>query len=677
MRSRWFLFLLYCISIFACAAYLFTTIYHENRTKTFLSQDKTVGVCLEKTGSKECCENPLTVTGSFFLDTHRTWNTETGFKYSQMKYATQLIGVDYTSDDWTQTLTDAKKGLQRIANQSMEDYVDFLPVTFLTWATFSYMKEKQGNFRFSLAGDVGMMWDGIDFVIKNYGNAKNEFGSYNTNLTSIDITYQAVTHTMTVTNTLMLDPQYCYSSYAGQICNADNTIFAFNAMGRIITGPVVDPPSDAINASDDDSTDDDDSTTFVAAQPTNHLALQAKELSFAKSKSIQRDKVDSVHLQYYYPETEVPTELPSEAPTAPTKAPTNVPTKSPTQPPTTSPSLSPTTSPTPLPTITPSISPTTQPSRAPTTAAVNPSSPTSPVTDSPTLSPSNQPSQSPTSTLNPSDSPTYSPSFSPSSQSPVAAPSPTVTPTRFPSYSPSRNPTVAPSRQPTSPPTSDSYYSSTDNPTELPSLSPSSSPTPSPTKSPTQSPNTILSPSYSPSQSPVSVPSLTAPSTHSPTDLPTELPSSYPTSFENYGSTDLPSELPSSYPTTFLNQGDDNNTSVWPTSYPTAFNDTSINDDDTDSPTEPPAQNPSENPDTSSPPPKLQEYKATWSVDMASVSLALSVNMGIIPLHELEKQEVDEIRVNLLDTLYSNGDIDYYTYKNTSSFFSKSYLFTS
>lgn len=63
----------------------------------------------------------------------------------------------------------------------------------------------------------------------------------------------------------------------------------------------------------------------------------------------------------------------------------------------------------------------------------------------------------------------------------------------------------------------------------------------------------------------------------------------------------------------------------------------------------------------------------TWSVDMASVSTAIAVNMGIQQLTSLVNFPGDNNRITLLRDMHSNGYISEYTKNATSSYYESLY----
>eukprot|EP01033_Poteriospumella_lacustris_P013355 gene13356-9561_t len=63
----------------------------------------------------------------------------------------------------------------------------------------------------------------------------------------------------------------------------------------------------------------------------------------------------------------------------------------------------------------------------------------------------------------------------------------------------------------------------------------------------------------------------------------------------------------------------------------------------------------------------------SWAVDMASVSTAIAVNMGIQPLATLVNFPGDNDRISLLEDMYRQGSIDRWTRNHTSSYYEARY----
>ncbi len=62
-----------------------------------------------------------------------------------------------------------------------------------------------------------------------------------------------------------------------------------------------------------------------------------------------------------------------------------------------------------------------------------------------------------------------------------------------------------------------------------------------------------------------------------------------------------------------------------------------------------------------------------WQLDMASVTIALAVNMGIVQLKNLVNVAADNNRIRLLQSLVSSGAMDAATMARTSSYFETLY----
>lgn len=60
-----------------------------------------------------------------------------------------------------------------------------------------------------------------------------------------------------------------------------------------------------------------------------------------------------------------------------------------------------------------------------------------------------------------------------------------------------------------------------------------------------------------------------------------------------------------------------------------------------------------------------------WKLDMATISVAMAVNLGILSVNDLTKIENDDSLQFMLDWMYSKGQINEFIYKNTVSYFGK------
>jgi hypothetical protein len=63
----------------------------------------------------------------------------------------------------------------------------------------------------------------------------------------------------------------------------------------------------------------------------------------------------------------------------------------------------------------------------------------------------------------------------------------------------------------------------------------------------------------------------------------------------------------------------------------------------------------------------------TWTVDMAAVTTAIAVNMGILPLENLVNYPGDNNRISLLRNMVQNGSISQETKNQTSSYYESLY----
>ena len=97
--------------------YIIVTSYIESRTKSFITLDKTSGVCKGDSSSKTCCEVPQTITGTFLADTNGTWNTQNGFSYINNNYAVTVAGLEYTNEQWSDVMKNITSQLKTIGQK--------------------------------------------------------------------------------------------------------------------------------------------------------------------------------------------------------------------------------------------------------------------------------------------------------------------------------------------------------------------------------------------------------------------------------------------------------------------------------------------------------------------------------------------------------------------------------
>lgn len=155
--SKWLTFFLYTFAILGCGAYLFYQSYQDGRTKSFITLDKTSGVCKDVRGSKTCCEVPNTITGVYLADYTGRWNTEVGFDYVKNVYDVSVAGLQYTNEQWKSIMKDIQKSLYEIGvvRGSKRDFA----WNMIAWASFTAISTVKGYLQFNTAADIGVIFD--------------------------------------------------------------------------------------------------------------------------------------------------------------------------------------------------------------------------------------------------------------------------------------------------------------------------------------------------------------------------------------------------------------------------------------------------------------------------------------------------------------------------------------
>jgi hypothetical protein len=220
------------MSTIACFSFLFTRVLEKNQTTTFLSQDRTVGVCKSDPSLSECCENPATVTGDFQIDITSTWNTDLDFDYPKTMYGVSMIGLRYTNDEWMDAISKVSKSFQALARHSLELDKDFVVYTFLVWAIYSVYLPAQslGSLRVGLGGDTSVMFDRKYFVV-DYGNYHYEQGTPYSVQTAMQ--FDPFTQNLLVMTSIEMEPKYCYQGVQ-MTCFPDSSLFMLNKMGTFL-----------------------------------------------------------------------------------------------------------------------------------------------------------------------------------------------------------------------------------------------------------------------------------------------------------------------------------------------------------------------------------------------------------------------------------------------------------
>lgn len=211
---KWITFFVYSFSFIVVACALFIQSYQTNRTQTFISLDKTSGVCIDQPKKTTCCEVPQTVTGTYMLDDFDHWNTESGFNYVHQIYSVGLAGLEYTNDYWADIMKSVDSNIKEIG-YTRGRFRDF-SWNLIAWASFTnifYTKEK-GTLQFYASGDVGKIFSK---PIINAGYASNISDS---NACPVEISYsfQESSRLLTIDTNLDTSDSPCDGSPGSYTC---------------------------------------------------------------------------------------------------------------------------------------------------------------------------------------------------------------------------------------------------------------------------------------------------------------------------------------------------------------------------------------------------------------------------------------------------------------------------
>lgn len=140
--------------------------YQKNRTSSFISLDINAG---------ECEEVPQTVTGEFLGDANGNWNTNSQFKYALSQYTVSLLGLTYTTAQWTGRIKEIENEVAKlVAKASQRDF----SWNIIAWSSYKTVNLKGGRLEFSFAASASHIF-AKDFPAVGMGSAK---GVLNQNL---------------------------------------------------------------------------------------------------------------------------------------------------------------------------------------------------------------------------------------------------------------------------------------------------------------------------------------------------------------------------------------------------------------------------------------------------------------------------------------------------------------
>jgi hypothetical protein len=183
---RVFAVLLYQAAFIALLIYFVVSSYNDGVSQSFISLDKTSGVCKTDRSLDVCCEVPQTVTGTFLADTKGLWNTQNGFSYINNNYAVTVAGLEYTNAQWEHVMKNITEQLSTIG---LKGENRDLAWNMVAWASFTAQNLERGFLQFYATGTPAIMFDK---PIGAYGVASAVSQNRECNQ-SMDVTYSSAT----------------------------------------------------------------------------------------------------------------------------------------------------------------------------------------------------------------------------------------------------------------------------------------------------------------------------------------------------------------------------------------------------------------------------------------------------------------------------------------------------
>jgi hypothetical protein len=133
--------------------------YKKNRTTSFISLDKDAG---------ECTEVPQTVTGEFICDANGNWNTNSRFKFALSQYSVNLLGLEYTTDQWKENIQAIESEVVKlVAKASQRDF----SWNIIAWSSYKAVYLKGGRLEFAFAASSSQIF-AKNYLAVGMGSAK-------------------------------------------------------------------------------------------------------------------------------------------------------------------------------------------------------------------------------------------------------------------------------------------------------------------------------------------------------------------------------------------------------------------------------------------------------------------------------------------------------------------------
>jgi hypothetical protein len=191
-RRRFSSVVVYQLTFAALFVYFVYTAYMDGTTKTFISLDKTAGVCKDDSSTKYCCEVPQTITGTFLADSRGRWNTEKNFSYISNNYAITVAGLEYTNSQWEKVMKDIASQLSTIGSKGENRDLAW---NMIAWSSFTAQNLERGFLQFYATGSTSVVFDK---PIAAYGLASAASQAQECNQ-RMDVKYSAATTNLDVT----------------------------------------------------------------------------------------------------------------------------------------------------------------------------------------------------------------------------------------------------------------------------------------------------------------------------------------------------------------------------------------------------------------------------------------------------------------------------------------------
>lgn len=155
-NRRVFAVLLYQAAFIALLIYFVVSSYNDGVSKSFISLDKTAGVCKDDKSATVCCEVPQTITGTYLADTKGLWSTQNGFSYINNNYAITVAGLEYTNAQWEHVMKNITEQLSAIGQKGENRDLAW---NMIAWSSFTAQNLERGFLQFYATGSASVTFD--------------------------------------------------------------------------------------------------------------------------------------------------------------------------------------------------------------------------------------------------------------------------------------------------------------------------------------------------------------------------------------------------------------------------------------------------------------------------------------------------------------------------------------